>query len=199
MVNNEDMAEDGQDKTGGQAGEQTGEQKGKRPLLFEGDIDMSIARDGTWYYQGTPIKRERLVRLFASVLMRDETGDYWLKTPVEKARISVEDAPFVAVELRVEGEGEDQRLVFRTNLDEEVTAGPEHPLRVDEDAESGEPSPYVTVRQGLEALIARPVFYELADLAVAENGENGEKGEDGEGDRLGVWSAGVFFPLGPAQ
>lgn len=182
MVNNEDMAEDSQDKAAGSGGE--------RPLLFEGDIDMSIARDGTWFYQGTPIKRMRLVRLFASVLLRDEAGDYWLKTPVEKARISVEDAPFVAVELRVEGDGPDQRLLFRTNLDEEVAAGPEHPLRVEEDAESGEPSPYVTVRDGLEALIARPVFYELADLAVPD--------ED-DPDRLGVWSAGVFFPLGSAR
>ncbi len=182
MVINEDMAEQGQDKSSGQGGE--------RPLMFEGDIDMSIARDGTWFYQGTPIKRERLVRLFASVLMRDDAGDYWLKTPVEKARISVEDAPFVAVELRIEGEGAEQRLLFRTNLDEEVTAGPEHPLRIEEDAETGEPSPYVTVREGLEALIARPVFYELAELAVPE--ETG-------GDRLGVWSDGVFFSLGSAR
>jgi hypothetical protein len=162
----------------------------ERPLLFCGDIDMRIARDGTWFYQGSPIPRPALVKLFASVLQRDEDGDYWLKTPVEKARIQVEDAPFVAVELSAEGEGRDQTLTFRTNLDEHVTAGPEHPLRVAEDPESGEPSPYLKVREGLEALIARPVYYELAGLAEES---------DSEPDTLGVWSEGVFFPLGQAK
>jgi hypothetical protein len=151
---------------------------------------MRIARDGTWYYQGSPIPRPQLVKLFATVLQRDEKGDFWLKTPVEKARIQVEDAPFVAVELSAEGEGRGQRLTFRTNLDEHVTAGPEHPLRVSVDGESGEPSPYLKVREGLDALISRPVFYELAELAEAS---------DSEPDLLGVWSEGVFFPLGPAR
>ena len=127
--------------------------EGTRALLFEGDIEMRIARDGTWFYQGTPIKRERLVRLFASVLMRDEAGEYWLKTPVEKARIQVEDAPFLAVGMTVEGRGSGQRLIFRTNLGEEVTAGPEHRLRIEEDPESGEPRPYVALRDGLGALL----------------------------------------------
>lgn len=174
--------------TGRGADKQSGD--ATRPLLFEGDIEMRIARDGTWFYQGTPIKRERLVRLFASVLMRDEAGDYWLKTPVEKARIQVEDAPFLAVEMTVEGEGTDQRLIFRTNLGEEVAAGPEHPLRIEEDPESGEPSPYVALRGGLEALLTRPVFYELAQLAVPD---------ETSPDRLGVWSGGAFFALGSAR
>ena len=162
----------------------------ERPLLFCGDIDMRIARDGTWFYQGSPIPRPALVKLFASVLERDEEGDFWLKTPVEKARIRVEDAPFVAVELTAEGEGRGQSLTFRTNLDEHVTAGADHPLRVEQDPRSGEPSPYLEVRRGLDALIARPVYYELAGLAEES---------DSEPETLGVWSGGVFFPLGRAS
>ena len=161
-----------------------------RPLLFEGDIDMRITRDGRWHYKGSPIERPALVKLFASVLKRDDSGGYWLVTPVERARIQVEDAPFLAVELRIEGEGEAQRLTFRSSLDEEATAGPTRPLRVSEDPDSGEPRPYLLFRDGLEALITRPVFYELAALAVPDARNP---------DRLGVWSDGVFFDLGKAQ
>ena len=151
------------------------------------DLDMRIARDGTWYYRGSPINRPALVKLFASVLRREADGSYWLVTPAERGRVVVEDAPFVAVALKVEGEGRHQRLIFRTNLDEIVAAGAEHPLRI-ETAEDGTPAPYVLVRPGLEARIARPVFYELADL--------GSEDTIGGVTKFGVWSDGVFFELG---
>lgn len=152
-----------------------------------GDLDMRIARDGTWFYRGTPINRMPLVKLFASVLRREDDGGYWLVTPAERGRVAVEDAPFVAVAVDREGEGRDQRLIFRTNLDEIVTAGPGHELRV-ETAADGTPAPYITVRPGLEALLARPVFYELAELG----GEEMIAGES----QFGVWSGGMFFRLG---
>lgn len=151
-----------------------------------GEFDIRIARDGTWFYQGSPIQRLPLVKLFASVLRR-EGGEYLLVTPVERGRIVVEDAPFVAVALNAEGAGKTQTLSFTTNLDEIVPAGPDHPLRV-ETAPDGEPSPYILVRPGLEALLARPVFYELVDLA-AEAEIDGER-------QFGVWSGGMFFCLG---
>lgn len=159
----------------------------KKGPFFRGDIDMRIARDGTWFYKGTPIERMALVKLFATILSRDEAGDFWLKTPVEETRIQVEDAPFVAVELEVEGRGKDRELRFRSNIDEWVAAGPLHPIRVVESPESGEPSPYVMMKPGLEALITRSVFYQLADLA--EPSPQGDR-------RLGVWSSGAFFDLG---
>jgi hypothetical protein len=151
------------------------------------DLDMRIARDGAWYYRGSPINRPALVKLFASVLRREDDGSYWLVTPAERGRVVVEDAPFVAVALDVEGAGRSQRLIFRTNLDEIVAAGPEHRLRV-ETAADGTPSPYILVRTGLEARLSRPVFYELVDLAAEEiiGGET----------QFGVWSDGVFFDLG---
>ena len=159
-----------------------------RPAPAElGDLDMRIARDCTWYYRGTPILRLPLVKLFASVLRRDPDGSYWLVTPAERGRVVVEDAPFVSVAVDAEGEGRAQRLIFRTNLDEIVTAGEGHELRV-ETAEDGTPDPYILVRPGLEARLARPVFYELAELGVEET-VGGER-------RFGVWSAGVFFELG---
>ena len=151
-------------------------------------FQMRIARDGTWYHQGGPIKRIALVKLFATVLRREADGDYWLVTPVERGRIEVEDAPFIAVEMSVEGEGKDQVLSFRTNLDEIVQIDAEHPLRIVENAETGEPSPYITVRDNLEALITRPIFYDLIDLAEAR-----WQGDDTE---LGIWSGGVLFILG---
>ena len=154
-----------------------------------GDIDIRIGRDGTWFYHGSPIGRKPLVKLFASVLKRDEGGDYWLETPVEKARIQVDDAPFVAVAMEVSGEGVDQTLTFRSNLDEEVVAGKAAPIRISIDAASGEPSPYILFRPGLEALIARAVFYDLVELAV----------EDPDTHILGIWSGGVFFPLGTGE
>ncbi|MEE8333087.1 MAG: DUF1285 domain-containing protein [Alphaproteobacteria bacterium] len=141
------------------------EDGGNSGQFFCGDIDMRIARDGTWYYLGSPIGRQALVKLFATVLRRDTDGDFWLETPVEKCRIQVEDAPFVAVEMTVTGAGVEQKLEFRTNVDEIVIAGPDHPIRVDTDSTTGEPSPYIMVRDGLEALIARAVFYDLVELA----------------------------------
>ncbi|HZT88868.1 MAG TPA: DUF1285 domain-containing protein [Stellaceae bacterium] len=165
--------------------------KGPRLPVDCGDLDMRIAADGTWFYRGSPIGRLPLAKLFASVLRREPDGRFWLVTPAERGLVAVDDAPFVAVELTAEGEGRDRNLIFRTNLDEIVTAGPEHALRV-ETAADGEPRPYIVVRSGgstaLEALIARPVFYELVDLAAEE--------EVGGVRRFGVWSGGEFFELG---
>jgi hypothetical protein len=156
-----------------------------------GDFGIAISRDGTWYYHGSPIGRKPLVKLFASVLKKDEGGDYWLITPVERGKILVEDAPFTAVEVTAGGDGSRQVLRFRTNLDEEVDAGPEHPIRVDHDPESGAPSPYVLIRDGLEALILRPVYYHLVELGREER-IGGEM-------QFGVWSKGQFFILGPVE
>ena len=163
----------------------------KRPVVDHGDLDIKIARDGTWFYRGSPIGRQRLVKLFASVLRREDDGSYWLVTPVERGRVAVEDAPFVAVEVNSEGSRSARRLTFRTNLDEIVAAGPEHPLRIDTSAK-GEPEPYLLVRPGLEAKLNRPVFYELVDLAAAERG-------DSSGGPFGLWSDGVFFDLGDPE
>jgi len=160
--------------------------RARTPVELRG-LDMRIARDGTWHYRGSPINRMPLVKLFASVLRREDDGSYWLVTPAERGRVEVEDAPFIAVEVDREGEGNAQNLIFRTNLDEIVTAGPEHPLRV-ETAADGTPAPYILVRPGLEARLARPVFYEVVDL--------GEEVADNEETRLGVWSGGTFFDLG---
>jgi hypothetical protein len=162
----------------------------KPPPVDHGDLDMRIARDGTWFYRGSPIARQPLVKLFASVLRREADGSYWLVTPVERGRIAVEDAPFLAVEVSSEGSGRDRKLSFRTNLDEIVAAGPAHPLRV-ETAANGEPEPYLLVRPGLEARLNRPVFYELVDLADAERGD--------AGGPFGLWSDGVFFDLGDPE
>jgi hypothetical protein len=162
--------------------------RSSRPVPVElGDIDMRIARDGTWFYRGSPINRMPLVKLFASVLRRDGDGSYWLVTPAERGRVTVEDAPFIAIAVDREGAGRGQRLIFRTNLDEIVTAGPEHKLRI-ETAADGTPAPYILVRPGLEARLARPVFYELADL--------GEEQLIAGETRFGVWSGGTFFELG---
>jgi uncharacterized protein len=148
-----------------------------------GDSLMRIARDGTWFHEGSPIGRKELVRLFSTILRREADGGFVLVTPAEKLDIVVEDAPFIAVEATTEGEGRDRRLIFRTNVDDLVEAGPEHPLRV-ETAADGSPRPYVHVRAGLEALINRAVFYQLADLALAEGGTP-----------PGLWSGGAFFPF----
>ena len=148
---------------------------------------MRIARDGTWHYRGSPINRMPLVKLFASVLRREGDGSYWLVTPAERGRVAVEDVPFLAVAVEREGEGSGQNLIFRTNLDEIVTAGPDHPLRV-ETAADGTPAPYILVRPGLEARLSRPVFYDVVDW--------GEELSGGGEARLGVWSGGMFFDLG---
>lgn len=149
-----------------------------------GPSDMRIARDGTWYHQGSPIGRAAMVRLFSSILRREPDGSYVLVTPVEKLDIAVEDAPFVAVEMKAEGGGPDARLAFRLNTDELVTAGPDHPLRFVA-GEDG-PRPYLKVRGGLEALVARSVYYELAERAI-----------DADDARPGVWSDGAFFAIDP--
>lgn len=157
---------------------------------FCGDIDMRIRRDGGWDYRGTPISRPAMVRLFSTILRRDN-DKYYLVTPVEKVGIRVDDAPFVAVELREEGKGCDQILYLRTNVDDVVTMDKDHPLRM-EFAPDGEPSshilaPYILVRDRLEALISRPVYYQLADMVEEIDGE------------YGVWSSGIFFALGATE
>ena len=149
---------------------------------------IRIARDGTWFHQGSPINRIELVKLFATVLRRDENGDYWLITPAERGRIAVEDAPFVAVDVRFEGCGEDQKLVFRTNLDREIVAGPAHPIRVETDPLSSEPSPYILLQERIEARISRAVFYELVERAVER--------PTAQGAEIGIWSDRTFFALG---
>jgi len=155
---------------------------------FCGHIDMRIARDGTWYYLGTPIGRKPMVRLFSTILRRDG-DDYVLVTPVERVGITVDDAPFVAVTLDVQGQGEAQVLRFVTNVEDSVTADADHPLRVEIDPDTQEPAPYVLVRSNLEALVHRNVFYQLVELAVVR---------ERQGQRwLGVWSSGQFFPIGP--
>ena len=152
-----------------------------------GEMDMRIARDGTWIHEGTAITRKPLAQLFAGILRFDEDQRYYLVTPVERWAIQVEDVPFVAVSLEIDGEGEDQVLRFTTNLDDSVEAGPDNPIRVVVDSDTQEPSPYVLIRTNLEALINRNVFYDLAERAV-------EHEVDGKAC-FGVWSKGTFFPI----
>ncbi|MGR3436145.1 MAG: DUF1285 domain-containing protein [Shimia sp.] len=155
---------------------------------FCGDLDMRIARDGTWFYEGTPIGRAGLVRLFSSILKR-EGDDYFLVTPVEKVGIEVEDAPFVAQDFEVTGDGAGQALDFLTHVGDRVPAGPDHPVRVVRDPETGEPSPYVLVRADLEALIDRKSFYRLVDLGEADDVDGAAW--------FGIRSRGAFFPIIP--
>ena len=147
-----------------------------------GDSEMRIARDGTWFHQGTPIGRPQMVRAFSRILRCEPDGGYVLVTPVEKLDITVEDAPFVAIEMKAEGEGRDARLAFRLNTGELVAAGPDHPIRFEERDDG--PHPYLHVRGGLEALITRALYYDLAERALA-----------GDDERPGVWSAGAFFAI----
>ncbi|GAB6053035.1 DUF1285 domain-containing protein [Magnetospira thiophila] len=153
-----------------------------------GELDIRIARDGIWYYHGSPIARKELVCLFASVLHRDEKGDYWLITPAEAGRITVEDVPFLAVEMYTCQSGRDQVVSLRTNVDDLITLGPEHPLRIAHDPETDQILPYVRVRPGLDARLSRAVYYDLVDLGIEER-------LDGE-SQYGIWSMGTFFPLG---
>lgn len=150
-----------------------------------GHSGMRIARDGTWYHEGSPIGRPAMVRLFSTILRREPDGGYVLVTPVEKLAIDVDDAPFLAVEVKSEGEGRDRRLAFRLNTGDVVVAGPDHPLRFEENADN--PHPYVSVRPGLDALIARPVYYLLAEMALAE-----------DQSPPGLWSDGAFFAMAAA-
>ncbi len=156
---------------------------------FCGDLDMRIARDGTWFYLGTPIGRHELVKLFSSVIRRDG-DDYFLVTPVEKVGISVDDAPFVAVDFDVSGTGTDQSLTFITNVQDTVMAGPDNPIRVERDPDTGEPSPYILVRTNLEALIDRKSFYRLVDI--------GSHAEHDSESWFGIRSLGRFFPIIPS-
>jgi hypothetical protein len=171
-------------------GKGEGEPSNGKPQIC-GDIEIRIARDGTWHHMGSPIGRDRLVKLFASVLQRDDAGDFWLVTPAEMCRIQVDDAPFAAVEMAIEGTGINQRLNFRTNLDEIVTVGSANPLYVIADPVTGAPAPYITVREGLEALITRAVFYDLVEIA--------EPMRMGSPEVVGVWSSGAFFEIGTLE
>lgn len=147
-----------------------------------GTIDIRIARDGRWYHEGTEITRPNMVRLFSTILRREPDGTHVLVTPAEKLAIIVEDAPFLAVEVKSEGEGEARTLAFRLNTGDMVMAGADHTLRFDE--QDGEPAPYLHVRGGMEARLTRAVFYELAEIAISEGATP-----------PGVWSAGVFFAM----
>lgn len=152
-----------------------------------GDSEMRIAADGTWFHQGSPIGRKEMVRLFSTILRREPDGGFVLVTPVEKLDIEVEDAPFIAVEVASEGQGSDRRLAFRLNTGDLVLADASHRIRVRGTAD--EPRPYLHVRGGLEALIARPVYYELARIAIDEQLH--------PDDPPGLWSCGERFALEP--
>ena len=147
--------------------------------------DCHIRADGQWFHEGAPIGREAMVRLFSSILRKDEDGETYLVTPGEKVRVKVEDAPFTAIRVDRHGEGASQALAFTTNVGDVVVAGADHPLRLAFDGATGAPRPYVLVRGRLEARILRPPFYELTAWAVSHAG------------RFGVWSSGAFFPLEP--
>jgi uncharacterized protein len=151
-----------------------------------GEAGLEILRDGTWTHEGGRITRESLVRLFASILRKDEDGETYLVTPVEKIRVRVADAPFLATRVDRSGLAKDQTLVFTTNVGDVMTAGPAHPIRVTHDPDTGEPRPYVLVRGRLEARILRAPYYEMSEWAELEAG------------KLGVWSGGAFFALGVA-
>jgi uncharacterized protein len=156
---------------------------------FCGDMDMRIARDGTWFHEGTPIGRTGLVKLFSGILKRE--GDkYFLVTPVEKVGITVDDAPFLAVDFTVTGTDDAQSLHFRTLTDDEMSAGPANPIRVERDEITGEPSPYVRVRTNLDALIDRKSFYRMIDLGSHALHEGARW--------FGIWSGGQFFPIIPS-
>ncbi len=154
---------------------------------FCGDIQMRIAADGTWYYMGSPIGRKPLVKLFSSILRHDEDGKYYLVTPVEKCGIEVEDAPLFAIRMTVSGERVSKIIGFVTTTDDEVTVDEQHPLRFGREAGTGGLKPYVLVRDRLEALVHRPIFYDLVAQGVVEH----SKGEEW----FGVWSSGRFWPM----
>lgn len=155
-----------------------------------GEMDMVIRRDGSWWHEGSRITRAPLIKLFSSILRKDEDGHHYLVTPVEKIKIEVECAAFLAVRVDIEGEGVEQRLFFTTNMEEVIEINADRPLRVLTDPETLEPTPLIHVRGRLEAMLIRPVFYELVEHAVEI--------ETTEGIQLGVYGGGVFFPLGPA-
>jgi hypothetical protein len=166
-------------------------QAGKAPAPVEswnppycGDIGLGIRADGVWLYRGSPIVRPALVKLFAGVLRRDADGRHYLVTPVEKIDVAVDDAPLLAVEMEARGSGRGQTLVFRTNVDDIVSAGPDHALRFAAEPTTGGLKPYLLVRGRIEALVTRALTYDLVELASEE-----------ERRGLGLWSGGAFFPL----
>jgi hypothetical protein len=183
------MTADHQDAANPLKGLAAARQAGAKPPVhlwnppFCGDIDMRIAADGTWFYLKSPIGRKPLVQLFASVLRREADGHYFLVTPVEKVGIRVDDAPFAAVRMSVSGAGRGQTVSFETNVDDAVTVDARHPLRFAEEQGTGGLKPYVLVRDGLEALVSRALFYDLAAAGMVEDGW------------FGVWSSGLFFPM----
>lgn len=156
-----------------------------------GDLDVCIHRDGSWSYQGSKIRRPAMVRLFSTILRREEDGSYSLVTPAERWRIRVEDAPFIAVDVDVHDSGPDQRLEFATNVGDQVTAGRDHPLRIGDHADHGAPPPYILIRGGLEARVGRACYHRMASWleTAARDGSNW----------YGVRSAGMFFALAPAD
>lgn len=156
-----------------------------------GEIGLAIGADGTWYYRNSPIGRKALMRLFSTILRKDDDGRHYLVTPVEKIRIEVADAPFLAVAMMPEGEDSGQKLHFETNCGDAATAGPEHPLRFEREASGDGLKPYILVRGALEALVTRAITYDLIELGVCEM-------VDGE-EMFGVWSDGQFFAAAPAS
>lgn len=158
-----------------------------------GDLGLSIDRDGQWFYQNSPIRRIGLVRLFASVLSRDAEGQHWMTTPIEHGTVRVEDVAFVGVGLEITGNGRDRVVTVRTNLDDTVTLGPDHPLRVVERDADGHPALYVPVRKGLEARLNRPVAYDLMVLALDAEDPHPEGVDE---MMIGFWSGGQYFCLG---
>jgi hypothetical protein len=152
-----------------------------------GDIDMCIDKRGLWHYLGSPIGRPELIKLFSTVMRRDNVGDHWLITPSEMCRIQVEDAAFMAVELTPERSGENQNLIFRTNIDKTYVLSTSYPLRIEINPDTGEPAPYIRLDHGLEAKLSRAVFYQLVNLGIAETVK--------QDSLFGVWSAGHFFPI----
>jgi len=161
------------------------------PLSFHEikDLDMRIAANGDWFYRGSRIERKNLVRLFSTILRREDDGRYFLQTPVERGEVLVEKAPFMAVLMEVEGEGEAQKLTLETNVGERFVAGPDHPLSFSLDLDSGEPLPLLDLDRGLTARLSRAVFYQLVDLAVPR----------GAAGPLEIWSGGVAFSLAALQ
>jgi hypothetical protein len=151
-----------------------------------GDIGMRIRPDGTWMYQNSPIGRQALVKLFSRILRKDEDERTYLVTPVEKVDVTVDDAPFLAVEMQIENQGKNQSLLFRTNVDDVVRCGPDHPLRFARQAGNDGLKPYLLVRGRLEALVTRALYYDLVALAEPEGDAD---------DQLGIWSGGAFFPF----
>ena len=151
-----------------------------------GDMDMVIRKDGSWWHEGTRITRAPLIKLFSRVLRKDDDGETYLVTPVEKIRITVDCAHFLAIRVDVKGAGTTQRLFFTTNMGDVIEVNDTHPLRVETDPKTLEPTPFVRVRGRLDALLGRAVFYELVEHAIEV------------GNQLGVYSGGRFYPLGPA-